>query len=84
VLAALPRVSLAEGQPSEYKVRKAREPAALSTIEAIERALSLLEPQQNFEPLLEPFRVLVQQQIQAMGPEVYQRNYAAQRKQAHE
>ncbi|HUH86665.1 MAG TPA: DTW domain-containing protein [Pusillimonas sp.] len=76
VLGSLPRLTLPLGAASEYRVRKAREPAAVSTIEAVVRALSLLEPQGNFQPLLRPFHVLVQQQIQAMGPEVFHRNHA--------
>lgn len=76
LLGTLPRLALPVGAASEYRVRKAREPAAVSTIEAIVRALSLLEPQGNFEQLLRPFQVLVQQQIEAMGPEVYRRNYS--------
>jgi len=75
VLNTLPRLSLPPGEPSEYRVRKASEPAAVSTIEAISRSLSLLEPGQDFQRLLAPFKVLVQQQIQAMGEEVYERNY---------
>lgn len=75
VLETLPRFSLPAGTPSEYRVRKAAEPAAVSTIEAIVRALGALEPQQDFQPLLAPFKVLVEQQIQAMGAEVYQRNH---------
>jgi len=74
-LQALPRLGLPIAEPSEYKVRKAREPGALSTIEAIVRALSVLEPEGDFQPLLKSFNVLVQQQIEAMGPEVYRRNY---------
>nr|WP_040548880.1 tRNA-uridine aminocarboxypropyltransferase [Pusillimonas noertemannii] len=67
VLAALPRLSLPAGAPSEYRVRKASEPAAVATIEAIVRSLSLLEPARDFQPLLAPFRALVQQQLNAMG-----------------
>ena len=77
VLDTLPRMSLPPGEPSEYRIRKAREPAAVSTIEAIVRSLSLLEPERDFQPLLNPFRVLVEQQVRAMGEEVYRRNYQA-------
>lgn len=74
-LQALPRLNLNSVEPSEYIVRKANEPHALSTIEAIVHALGMLEPEQDFRPLLKPFHALVEQQIQAMGPEVFQRNY---------
>ena len=70
-LSILPRISLPAGEPSTYRVRKAREEAAVSTIEAIERALSILEPERDFKPLLQPFDALVAQQIEAMGEGVF-------------
>lgn len=76
LLDSLPRLSLPPGAPSEYRVRRASEPAAVATIEAIVRALELLEPGSDFQPLLRPFHVLVEQQIKAMGEEVYLRNHA--------
>lgn len=75
ILCTLPHLSLPLGEPSAYRVRKAREPAAVSTIEAIVRTLTILEPQQDFQPLLKPFQVLVEQQIQAMGTDVYERDH---------
>lgn len=76
VLDTLPRLSLPEGEPSQYRVRKASETAAVSTIEAIVRALSILEPEHDFQPLLKPFNAMVEQQIEAMGEGVYRRNHA--------
>jgi len=75
VLDTLPRLSLPPGMPSEYRIRKTSEHAAVSTIEAIARSLSLLEPEQSFDRLLAPFRAQIAQQVQAMGEEVYRRNY---------
>lgn len=75
LLQTMTRIDLPEGRNSEYEIRKTREKAAVSTIEAIERTLSVLEPNTDFQPLLTPFRVLIQQQIQAMGKEIYARNY---------
>lgn len=75
ILRSLPHLSLPCGEPSAYRVRKARERAAVSTIEAIVRCLTILEPEQNFLPVLNPFTALIEQQIQAMGTDVYQRNY---------
>lgn len=75
ILERLPHLSLPLAEPSAYRVRRAREAAAVSTIEAITRALQILEPEQNFSPLLKPFQTMVEQQIQAMGAEVYARNY---------
>ncbi len=75
LLNALPRLSLAAGEPSRYRVRKTREPAAVSTIEAIARTLAALEPDQDFRPILRPFDALIDQQVAAMGADVYQRDH---------
>lgn len=75
VLGLLPRLSLPAGEPSAYRVRRAREPAAVATIEAIVRTLAILEPWQDFQPVLKPFHALVEQQIQAMGEDVFRRNH---------
>ncbi|MBC9000173.1 DTW domain-containing protein [Pseudomonas sp. N40(2020)] len=76
LLAALPRVTLAEGGVSRYRLRKAPGPGALSTLEAIVQALQTLEAPVSFEPLLRPFEALIDGQIAAMGEEVFQRNHA--------
>ncbi|MFJ2458898.1 tRNA-uridine aminocarboxypropyltransferase [Pseudomonas neuropathica] len=75
LLAALPRVTLAEGGVSRYRLRKAPGPGALSTIEAIVQALQTLEAPASFEPLLKPFEALIEGQIAAMGAETFQRNH---------
>lgn len=74
-LSTLPHLSPPIGKPSRYRVRKARDPAAVATIEAIVRTLTVLEPENDFQPILKPFDVLIDQQIQAMGADVYRRNY---------
>nr|WP_315447102.1 DTW domain-containing protein [uncultured Pseudomonas sp.] len=76
LLAALPRVTLAQGGVSRYRLRKAPGPGALSTIEAIVQALETLEAPTTFAPLLRPFEALIEGQIAAMGEEVFQRNHA--------
>ena len=76
LLAALPRVTLAEGGVSRYRLRKAPGPGALSTIEAIVQALDVLEAPASFAALLAPFEALIEGQIAAMGEETYQRNHA--------
>ncbi|MHB2059285.1 tRNA-uridine aminocarboxypropyltransferase [Pseudomonas monsensis] len=76
LLAALPRVTLAEGGVSRYRLRKAPGPGALSTIEAIVQALETLEAPATFAPLLKPFEALIEGQIAAMGEETFQRNHA--------
>jgi DTW domain-containing protein YfiP len=75
LLAALPRVTLAEGGVSRYRLRKAPGPGALSTVEAIVQALQTLESPSSFEPLLKPFEALIEGQIAAMGEETYQKNH---------
>jgi DTW domain-containing protein YfiP len=75
LLAALPRVTLAEGAISRYRLRKAPGPGALSTVEAIVLALQTLEAPTSFEPLLRPFEALIDGQIAAMGQETFRRNH---------
>ena len=75
LLAALPRVTLAAGGVSRYRLRKAPGPGALSTVEAIVQALQVLEAPSSFEPLLKPFEALIEGQIAAMGEAVYLRNH---------
>ncbi len=75
LLLELPRWVLPAGAPSRYRLRKAPDPQAVSTLEAIVRVLQILEPQRDFTPLLRPFEQLIAEQIQAMGPDTYRRNY---------
>ena len=75
LLAALPRVTLADGGVSRYRLRKAPGPGALSTIEAIVQALQVLDAPLSFEPLLKPFEALIEGQIAAMGDEVFHKNH---------
>ena len=75
LLAALPRVTLAQGGVSRYRLRKAPGPGALSTVEAIVQALETLEAPTTFTPLLRPFEALIEGQIAAMGEETYQKNH---------
>ncbi|WP_426126443.1 tRNA-uridine aminocarboxypropyltransferase [Pseudomonas sp. DWP1b1] len=75
LLAALPRVALAEGAVSRYRLRKAPGPGALSTVEAIVQALEVLESPASFEALLKPFDALIDGQIAAMGLDVFNRNH---------
>ena len=79
LLAALPRVTLANGGVSRYRLRKAPGPGALSTLEAIVQALQVLEAPVSFEPLLKPFEALIEGQIAAMGEEVFWRNHCGGR-----
>ncbi|QCI13914.1 DTW domain-containing protein [Pseudomonas putida] len=75
LLEALPRVTLAQVAPSRYRLRKAPEPGALSTLEAVVQALNVLEQPAKFDGLLRPFEALIEGQIDAMGAEVFARNH---------
>ncbi|KAF2410687.1 DTW domain-containing protein YfiP [Pseudomonas antarctica] len=75
LLAALPRVTLAGDSVSRYRLRKAPGPGALSTVEAIAQALQVLEAPTSFELLLKPFDALIEGQIAAMGPAVFEKNH---------
>jgi len=75
LLDALPRVTLGQVTPSRYRLRKAPEPGALSTIEAVVQGLNVLEAPDNFDELLRPFEALIEGQIGAMGSETYRRNH---------
>lgn len=75
LLAALPRMTLAPGAVSRYRLRKAPGPGALSTVEAIVQALQVLEAPTSFGPLLKPFEALIEGQITAMGEDTYRKNH---------
>ncbi|MCY1433632.1 DTW domain protein [compost metagenome] len=75
LLATLPRVTLAQVQPSRYRLRKAPADGALSTLEAVVQALNVLEAPVCFDALLKPFEALIEGQIEAMGRETYERNH---------
>lgn len=74
VLDALPRLALPASAPSRYRVRRARQADAVSTLEAIVRSLAVLEPEVDAEPVLRLFDAMVEQQIRAMGPQAYARH----------
>ncbi|MFZ2290598.1 MAG: DTW domain-containing protein [Halopseudomonas yangmingensis] len=75
LLQQLPAVLLDNPPTSRYRLRKASEAGALSTIEAAAEALAALEPGFERERLLRPFEALINDQIRAMGDDVWQRNY---------
>ena len=78
LLEALPRVTLGAVAPSRYRLRKAPEAGALSTIEAVVGALNALEQPACFDALLAPFEALIEGQIRAMGLETFQRNHGSE------
>ena len=63
-LHGLRRVRLEPARPSEYRIRAQPRPECVSTIEALYLALRDLEGDEiDVEPLLAPFRAMVQMQI---------------------
>lgn len=75
LLQALPCVTLGQVQPSRYRLRKAPEEGALSTLEAVVQGLNVLEAPLAFDELLRPFDALIDGQINAMGRETFERNH---------
>jgi DTW domain-containing protein YfiP len=64
-LARLPRYALAPRAPSRYRIRREPAPHCVSTIEAVARALSILEgPSFDAGRFLAPFEALVSQQLE--------------------
>lgn len=74
-LSTLPRLTLPAGLHSRYRLRKAPQAGALSTVEAVVHGLNVLDTPMSFDALLRPFEALIEGQIHAMGDEVYQRNH---------
>ncbi|MFB4392197.1 MULTISPECIES: tRNA-uridine aminocarboxypropyltransferase [unclassified Pseudomonas] len=75
LLEALPRMTLGQVAPSRYRLRKAPQAGALSTLEAVVQALNVLEGAGRFDALLRPFEALIEGQIRAMGVETFERNH---------
>lgn len=63
-LAALPRVAFIPARPSEYRIRREPTLTCVSTIEALSNVLNVLEGGSSFDALLDPFRNMVDKQIQ--------------------
>ena len=59
-------VHLGDNYQGRYRIRKAKRPDSLSTLEATAYALSQLEPQLDITPLLQAFDALVERQLAAM------------------
>lgn len=69
-LAKLPRLALADPPPSRYRIRRARRPDQLSTLEAVCHALARLENREGaYRPLLEAFDGFVGQRLAFMQRE---------------
>ncbi|MBA3593313.1 MAG: DTW domain-containing protein [Pseudomonadota bacterium] len=67
-LQRLPRLALRDVQPSNYRLRRARQPDQLSTLEAVCAALAQVEGDEGqFQPLLNAFDGFVAQQMAFLG-----------------
>ena len=62
-LRALPRVAFVPVTPSNYRIRKQPNEICLSTVEAVHRVLSILEPSGTHDNLIEVFDWMVETQI---------------------
>jgi len=60
-------VRLLKGKPSEYMIRYHPDPEKIATIEAVSRALGILEPQLPLEPLMHPFRLMRDRLLRKCG-----------------
>lgn len=74
-LHSLPTVKLPENLQGSYTIRKAPTENSLSTVEAGFHALSILEPKNDFTPLLNAFDKMIEFQIAQMPPGVFEKNY---------
>jgi DTW domain-containing protein YfiP len=63
-LASMPRVSFVPPAPSEYRIRREPKETYLSTLESLVLVLGALEADPaKFEPLLTPFRAMIDKQL---------------------
>ncbi len=64
-VANLPRYHLGEGAPSRYRIRAEPRADFVSTVEAVMRALAILEgDEQRFLPMLDPFFAMIDTQVE--------------------
>ena len=80
-LMQLPKVSFQPETVSRYRIRKEPDEYALSTLEAIVYALSVLEGNADtYQPLLDSMDWMIEKQIELMGRGVFEKNYKHYRK----
>lgn len=71
----LPLLRLPSELKGNYRIRKAPSDNALSTVEAGYYILSILQPEQDFSPLIDAFEKMIQFQIDQMPAGVFEKNY---------
>ncbi|MCG9647207.1 DTW domain-containing protein [Vibrio brasiliensis] len=77
-LHSLPLIRLPDDLQGNYRIRKAPTDNSLSTVEAGYHILSLLEPHNDFLPLIDAFNQMIEFQIQQMPPGVFEKNYLSE------
>ena len=75
-LHSLPCLHLPETLKGNYRIRKAPNDNALSTVEAGFHLLQCWQPKQDFSPLLNAFEAMIDYQIQQMPKGVFERHYS--------
>ncbi|EHU6504468.1 DTW domain-containing protein [Vibrio cholerae] len=71
----LPSLRLSAECVGHYRIRKAPDDKALSTVEAGYHLLQQWQPERDFSPLLKVFDAMIQYQIDQMPEGVFERNY---------
>jgi len=79
-LQGMKKIRLIPMAQSDYRIRKAPNENALSTLEAAALSLNFLEPELETEPMINSFHSMVDYQIKKMGRELYQANYLDKKK----
>jgi DTW domain-containing protein YfiP len=70
------RVILPLGEPTEYRLRhEPRKPHGLATMEAIARAMRILEGEEVYQQMMEVFRIMVARSLWAKGVLPYDQVY---------
>lgn len=76
----IPAFKITREIKGRYKIRKAPEADAYSTLEALVATLEILSPNTEGELLIMAFDKMISQQIEAMGETVFNANYPAARR----
>ncbi|EGU31899.1 DTW domain-containing protein [Vibrio scophthalmi] len=74
-LHSLPLLRLPIELKGNYRIRKAPSDNALSTVEAGYYILSIMQPENDFSPLIDAFERMIQFQIDQMPAGVFEKNY---------
>ena len=74
-LHTLPRITFQENASSKYRIRSTSKKNAVSTLEAANLALKLIEPTLKTNALNNLFEKMIDFQIEKMGQDIFQKNY---------